>query len=84
MESTAAESRYKIMEEPPITFETIGESPDNLNIEDNSSPELQAEIDSHVEAVEQRDADRFSDRIKHTQRAPGRLRRCDGHQPHRA
>lgn len=84
MESTAAESRYKIMEEPPLTFETVGDSPDNLNIEDNSAPELQAEIESHVAAVEQRDADRFSDRIKHTHRAPGRLRRCDSHQPHRA
>lgn len=84
MESKAAESRYKLMEEPPITFDNVGELPHYVDIEDNSSPELQAEIESHVAAVEQRDADRFSDRIKHTHRAPGRLRRCDGHQPHRA
>jgi hypothetical protein len=60
MESTSAESRYKIMEESPLTFDDVGEPLDYVNVEDSFSPELHAEIESHVAGVEQRDADRFS------------------------
>jgi len=38
-------------------------------------PELHAEIESHVETVEQRDADRFSGRAEQTPNGP---RRRDG------
>lgn len=71
------------MEELPITFHDVGEPPDNVNIEESSSPELDAEIESHVEALERRDAGRFSDRVGHIHRGPERPRHNDGRQSRR-
>lgn len=72
------------MEEPPITFDDVGEPPDYVNIEDSSSPKLDDEIESQVAAVEQRDADRFSNRVEQTHRAPIWPRRRDRSQSRRA
>jgi hypothetical protein len=75
MECASAESKSWIKGEPPITFDDISEPPDYVNIEDSSSPELDDEIESHVEAVEQRDADSFSARVERSHRGPRRQRR---------
>jgi hypothetical protein len=56
------------MEEPPVTCDNVGEPPDYVDIEDSPSLELHAEIQSHVEAIERRDADHFSGRVGQTHR----------------
>ena len=83
MESASA-ARYKIMEELPLTFDDVSEPSNNVNIEDSSSTELDAELESEVAAVEQRDANRFSDRVERTHRARRQPRLSDGRQSRRA
>lgn len=66
------------MEAPTLTFNNVGEPPDDLSIKDSSSVDLDAEIESHVEAVEQRD----TNRVEQTRRAPVQRHR-DGRQSRR-
>lgn len=71
------------MEEPPIREdEFIGEPPEYIEPVDGSAADLDAQIESHVAAVEQRDADHFSHRVEQTHPAPRPSRR-PGRQPRR-
>jgi hypothetical protein len=63
------------MEEPPTTFDNPPEPPDYVDVNAGSSFELDAEIESHVESVEMRDAEQFSDRVERTHRGPRQTRR---------